>query len=65
MHNINEDIVKQHLNEIHQEMERYILLQQARNSRNQLTALSVSDTKPAGKWRSLLESIMVMGRRMF
>ncbi|UNK19568.1 hypothetical protein MNQ98_05930 [Paenibacillus sp. N3/727] len=60
----NEDLAKQYANDRLQELEQCRLLQEARLLHNEIAASTGGVGKSGGKWRSLLESIMRMGRRM-
>lgn len=60
----NEDLAKQYANDRLQELEQCRLLQEARLPRNETAASTGGEGKSGGKWRSLLETIMMMGRRM-
>ncbi|MGM1049602.1 MAG: hypothetical protein ACQEXX_26185 [Bacillota bacterium] len=60
----NEDLAKQYANDRLKELERCRLLQQVRLSRNETARSTGSERKSGGKWRSLLETFMMMGRRM-
>lgn len=60
----NEDIAKQHVLDLRQEVERCQMATELRSKRNTAEHETAAVRKANGKWKSLLETIMMMGRRM-
>lgn len=60
----NEDIANQHVNDLRQELERCRLVQQTKANRNEAAGAVAGGAKTAGKWKALLDTIMMMGRRL-
>lgn len=60
----NEDIAKQHVRDLRQELERCRMATKLRFKRNQAANTAATGHKVEGKWKSLLETIIMMGRRM-
>lgn len=60
----NEDIANQHVNDLRQELERCRLAQQTKATRNEAAGAAAGGAKTAGKWKALLDTIMMMGRRL-
>ncbi|MGG3283267.1 hypothetical protein [Paenibacillus solani] len=63
----NEDIAKQHVRDLRQELERCRMatkLRSKRNERNEAAHTTTTARTVGSKWKSLFETIMMMGRRM-
>ncbi|MCT1400334.1 hypothetical protein AK95_27920 [Paenibacillus sp. LC231] len=60
----NEDIAKQHVRDLRQELERCRMAKQTRITSGVAAISKGSTRKSDGKWKSLLETIIMMGRRM-
>ncbi|OMF74361.1 hypothetical protein [Paenibacillus glucanolyticus] len=60
----NEDIAKQHILDLRQEVERCQLATKWTLTRKTTDHATVAARKADGKWKSLLETIIMMGRRM-
>lgn len=60
----NEDIAKQHVRDLRQEMERCRMATKLRSKRNQPADTAATAHTVEGKWKALLETIIMMGRRM-
>ncbi|MGG1878354.1 hypothetical protein [Paenibacillus campinasensis] len=60
----NEDIAKQHANDLRQEMERCRLAEQMRLSRSEPAPPADETVESKDVWKSLYETIAGMGRRI-
>jgi len=60
----NEDIAKQHVHDLRQELERCRMATKLRSKRNEAVHTAATARAVGGKWKSLLDTIMMMGRRM-
>ncbi|AYB46098.1 hypothetical protein [Paenibacillus lautus] len=60
----NEDIAKQHVRDLRQELERCRMATKLRSKRNEAAHAAAAVRTVEGKWKSLLETIIMMGRRM-
>lgn len=60
----NEDIAKQHVRDLRQELERCRMATKLRSKRNEAVHAAAAARTVEGKWKSLLETIIMMGRRM-
>ncbi|MBX4150528.1 hypothetical protein MKY82_06410 [Paenibacillus sp. FSL W7-1279] len=60
----NEDIAKQHVRDLRQELERCRMATKLRSKRNEAAHAAAAVRTVEGKWKSLLKTIMMMGRRM-
>ena len=60
----NEDIAKQHVRDLRQELERCRMATKWRSKRNEAVYATAVARTVEGKWKSLLETIIMMGRRM-
>lgn len=60
----NEDIAKQHVRDLRQELERCRMATKLRLKRNAAVNAATTARTVDGKWKSLLNTIIMMGRRM-
>lgn len=60
----NEDIAKQHVRDLRQELERCRMATKLRSKRNAAAHAVKTARTVEGKWKALLETIIMMGRRM-
>jgi hypothetical protein len=60
----NEDIAKQHVRDLRQELERCRMATKLRSKRNAAVNTATTARTVEGKWKSLLNTIIMMGRRM-